>query len=286
LVDNDSGKLLKFGYYKITVYIKILRDQANFIISKTRPKSNFYFGYILDDSMRSLAKMILDVIIGKRKLMGNTKGFSLIELLIVIAIVSIITAIAVPNLMSANIRAKVSGVKADMGSIAIALEDYKVDYGEYPKDSRFSRPSTNYASDVIAEPNQDFDGKNGSDDDNDAIGLGYLVYPKANFEPVYLKRIAGDPFDNSGEEDWNGTSGAHNHHYLYYTGKWDSASGTSVECTAGDSPQYWALVSWGPDKDEDITSYIDAKTALNDGTNLYNPDSGITSDGDIVIIGP
>jgi prepilin-type N-terminal cleavage/methylation domain-containing protein len=133
--------------------------------------------------------------------MEDTRGFSLIELLIVVAIISIITAVVVPNLMSANIRAKVSGAKADMGSIAIALEDYKVDYGEYPKDSRFSR-SGSYASDIIAESNQAFDGKSGSDDGNDAIGLGYLIYPKAGFEPTYLKQIAGDPFNNSGEKSW------------------------------------------------------------------------------------
>ncbi len=219
--------------------------------------------------------------------MKNTKGFSLIELLIVIAIISIITAIVVPNLMSANIRAKVSGVKADMGSIAIALEDYKVDYGEYPRDSRFSR-STSYASDVIAQPNQAFNGEGGTDsDNNDAIGVGYLVYPKADFEPTYLKRIAGDPFNNSGKEDWDGSSGDHNHHYSYYSGKWDSDTGTSDDCTSSDdSPQYWALVSYGPDKDKDIDDYDSARDAVIAGTNRYNSDSGITSSGDIVIIGP
>jgi len=218
--------------------------------------------------------------------MEKDVGFTVTELLIVIAIISIIAAIAVPNLMSANIRAKVSGVKADMGSIAIALEDYKVDYGEYPKDPRFSR-SSSYAFDIIAESNQAFDGQNGTNpaDDNDAIGLGYLVYPEAGFEPRYLKRIAGDPFNNNGEEDWDGSSGAHNHHYLYYTGKWSDSG--PVNCTSStDSPQYWALVSYGPDKDQDIASYVNAKNAVNDGTNLYNPDNGITSSGDIVIIGP
>lgn len=220
--------------------------------------------------------------------MGKTAGFTVIELLIVIAIISVIAAIAVPNLMSANIRAKVSGAKADMGCIAIALEDYKVDYGEYPKDPRVSRPSTNYAPDVIAEPNQEFNGGNDTGSSgNDAIGLGYLVYPEAGLEPRYLKRIAGDPFNNNGEEDWDGSSGDHNHHYLYYTGRWDSGSGTSVDCTSSDDPpQYWALVSWGPDKDKDITSYVNAKNAVNNGTNLYNPDNGITSSGDIVVIGP
>ncbi|GAH39612.1 unnamed protein product, partial [marine sediment metagenome] len=191
--------------------------------------------------------------------------------------ISIITAIVVPNLMSANIRAKVSGVKADMGSIAIALEDYKIDYGEYPRDSRFSR-SSSYASDIIGELNQAFDGKSGSDDDNDAIGLGYLVYPKADFEPTYLKRIAGDPFNNNGEEDWNGTSGAHNHHYLYYSGKWSDSG--PVDCDdIGDSPQYWALVSYGPDKEKNIDDYDSARDAVIAGTNQYNSDSGITSSG-------
>ncbi|GAG66125.1 unnamed protein product, partial [marine sediment metagenome] len=37
-------------------------------------------------------------------------------------------------------------------------------------------------------------------------------------------------FLNWKKEDWDGSSGAHNHHYLYYTGKWDSVSGTSVDC--------------------------------------------------------
>jgi len=217
--------------------------------------------------------------------MEKDVGFTVIELLIVIVIISIIAAIAVPNLMSANIRAQVSGVKADMGSIAIALEDYKVDYREYPKDPRFSRPSTSYASDVIAEPGQAFDGKNGSDDDNDAIGLGYLVYPEAGAEPRYLKRIAGDPFNNNGEEDWDGSSGAHNHHYLYYTGEWSDSG--PVDCTSSDDPpKYWALVSYGPDKDLDIANYGQAKAAVDSGTNLYDPDNGITSSGDVVIIGP
>ncbi|KKM67362.1 hypothetical protein LCGC14_1471820, partial [marine sediment metagenome] len=86
------------------------------------------------------------------------------------------------------------------------------------------------------------------------------------------------------------TSGAHDNHYLYFTGKWDSVSGTSVDCTSSnDSPQYWALVSYGPDRDkdiEDIDGYDSARDAVIAGTNRYDSDSGITSSGDIVIIGP
>lgn len=60
------------------------------------------------------------------------KGFTLIELLIVVAIISILSAIAVPNFLEAQTRAKVSRVKADMRSMATALEAYMVDTNHYP----------------------------------------------------------------------------------------------------------------------------------------------------------
>ncbi|MEO8376090.1 MAG: prepilin-type N-terminal cleavage/methylation domain-containing protein [Candidatus Sumerlaeota bacterium] len=55
-------------------------------------------------------------------------GFTLIELLIVVAIIAILAAIAVPNFLEAQTRAKVSRVKADMRSVATAVESYRVDY--------------------------------------------------------------------------------------------------------------------------------------------------------------
>lgn len=60
------------------------------------------------------------------------KGFTLIELLIVVAIIAILAAIAVPNFLEAQVRSKVSRVKADMRSYATALEAYCVDNNEYP----------------------------------------------------------------------------------------------------------------------------------------------------------
>jgi prepilin-type N-terminal cleavage/methylation domain-containing protein len=202
--------------------------------------------------------------------MEKAAGFTVIELLIVIAIISIIAAIAVPNLMSANIRAKVSGAKADMGSIAIALEDYKIDDPDrnYPVE-----PPTPYGHDEIAVSGRAFD------DPSDALGLGELIFSEGASDPVYLHRIPGDPFNDGGEEEWNGESGAHNNHYCYFTADANQESNST-------EAKYWALVSYGPDKDLDIANYSQAKKAVDSGTNLYDPDSGITSDGDIVIIGP
>ena len=59
-------------------------------------------------------------------------GFTLIELLIVVAIISILSSIAVPNFLEAQTRAKVSRAKADMASMATALEIYAIDRNTYP----------------------------------------------------------------------------------------------------------------------------------------------------------
>ncbi len=64
----------------------------------------------------------------------NTKAFTLIELLIVVAIIAILAAIAVPNFLEAQTRAKVSRGYADMRSVATALETYAVDNSKYPYD--------------------------------------------------------------------------------------------------------------------------------------------------------
>src|SRR5690606_7466083 len=59
-------------------------------------------------------------------------AFTLIELLIVVAIIAILAAIAVPNFLEAQMRAKVTRVKADKRTIATALESYYVDNNAYP----------------------------------------------------------------------------------------------------------------------------------------------------------
>ncbi|MBX3729343.1 MAG: prepilin-type N-terminal cleavage/methylation domain-containing protein [Candidatus Sumerlaeia bacterium] len=60
------------------------------------------------------------------------RAFTLIELLIVVAIIAILAAIAVPNFLEAQTRSKVSRTKADIRSITTALEAYRVDGNAYP----------------------------------------------------------------------------------------------------------------------------------------------------------
>lgn len=63
---------------------------------------------------------------------GAKVGFTLIELLIVVAIIAILAAIAVPNFLEAQTRSKVSRMKADIRTLATAVETYAVDWNVYP----------------------------------------------------------------------------------------------------------------------------------------------------------
>jgi prepilin-type N-terminal cleavage/methylation domain-containing protein len=59
-------------------------------------------------------------------------AFTLIELLIVVAIIAILALIALPNFLEAQTRSKVARLRADMRSLATALEAYVVDHNAYP----------------------------------------------------------------------------------------------------------------------------------------------------------
>jgi len=62
------------------------------------------------------------------------RAFTLIELLIVVAIIAILAAIAVPNFLEAQTRAKVSRAHSGMRTLATAFEAYTLDWNRAPLD--------------------------------------------------------------------------------------------------------------------------------------------------------
>ena len=64
--------------------------------------------------------------------MNNKKGFTLVELLVVIAIIGLIAVLAIISLSSARIKARDARRVSDIRQIQTALELYNDDQGTYP----------------------------------------------------------------------------------------------------------------------------------------------------------
>ena len=64
----------------------------------------------------------------------DKKAFTLIELLIVVAIIGILAAIAVPNFLNARVRSLVARTYGDMKAVVNAMEMYHLDHGDWIPD--------------------------------------------------------------------------------------------------------------------------------------------------------
>lgn len=189
------------------------------------------------------------------------RAFTLIELLIVVAIIAILAAIAVPNFLEAQVRAKVSRVKSDIRTIKTAVESYRVDNNRYP-----------IGTELIDR-------------------WGYQITTPV----AYLSTVPSpDPFISKG--NLSDTYGLTTRTYSYMTLR---DKNVQAGLTSELPPDTYILWSWGPDQRPNGINWVpwgvwlhgtDPSEALarvdpNAGARVYDPTNGTVSDGDIAGFG-
>lgn len=68
----------------------------------------------------------------RRSMSPHQKGFSLIEIMVVVVIMGILAALIAPNLLSRPDQARAIAARQDIGTIMQALKLYRLDHGRYP----------------------------------------------------------------------------------------------------------------------------------------------------------
>ncbi|MBN8645586.1 MAG: type II secretion system protein GspG [Planctomycetes bacterium] len=71
----------------------------------------------------------------KRRLSAAARGFTLVELMIVLVIIAVLAGVAVYNFAGAADKAKTEATKAKMAQIKVALSSYYGTYSAYPPSS-------------------------------------------------------------------------------------------------------------------------------------------------------
>lgn len=189
-----------------------------------------------------------------------SRAFTLIELLIVVAIIAILAAIAVPNFLEAQTRSKVARVKSDLRTMATGIEAYSVDANRAP-----------------------FDGLPGTAHYGWVNALAQMTTPVA-----YLSSLPQDVFQDSrlpeatrpNQTNFLNPGDRTNHPYDYSTASWEDLANnptTAANWLRSFGQSAWKMSSAGPD-----LTFLNNPGSFFGFNSIYDPTNGTISEGDIV----
>ena len=183
--------------------------------------------------------------------MREKKSFTLIELLIVVAIIGILAAIAVPNFLNAQVRAKVTRTWSDLKALVNALEQYHLDRNSYVPD---------------------FDGIGLSSSGSEIDTFKQLTTPVA-----YMSSIPLDVWIPRREEAAGILRGKNERYFEY----WGAGTGKTTNAVMIKYNMGYMMRSVGPDKEETWLGDYEA-AGRKTGQYTYDPSNGLISIGDIM----
>jgi type II secretion system protein G len=122
------------------------------------------------------------------------RGFTLIEMMIVVSIIAVLVTILVPNFMRARAQAQTAACEGNLKEIATALELYETDHDSYPQSGNVDSSNTDLQPylqqvpvDPAAGPGKPYTFTVG----NDASGAPYYTITCPGLhDPVTLQSIA------------------------------------------------------------------------------------------------
>ncbi len=141
---------------------------------------------------------------GHPKKILTARGFSLVELVIVVAIMAIIGAIAIPRMSRAGENAKDSALTTDIATLQHAIDLYRAEHLN-------QNPATNTSGTVDISSANFILRLTGNTAENNRIGSGGIFGP-------YLRKFPVNPINNLASVRINGVAaGANTHGWQFDT---------------------------------------------------------------------